>query len=137
MLSKNKFFKQRLFIIAISICFSFIGLIIILYIFNENIVLYKTPSIILSDNKYYNNPNPIRLGGIVKQSSVEHRDGYIIFVITDDNNEVKVIYKGILPSLFKEGQNVVVYGKLDSNNIFNAKELLAKHDEYYRPNITK
>ena len=138
MLSKNKFFKQRLFIVAITVCFSFIGLVIILYIFNENIILYKTPSIILSNkNRYYDNLNPIRLGGVVKEGSVEYKDEYIIFTVYDNNSEIKVKYKGIIPSLFKEGQNVIVYGKLDDNNIFNAKELLAKHDEYYRPNITK
>lgn len=135
MLNKNKFFKQRLSIIIITIFFSFIGLVIILYIFNENIVLYKTPSVLLNSNNKYsnNNLNYIRLGGIVKNGSVEYKDQYIIFTIFDNTAEVKIVYRGVIPSLFKEGQNVIVYGKLSDNNVFDAKELLAKHDENYRP----
>jgi cytochrome c-type biogenesis protein CcmE len=134
MLRKNKLFKQRLFIIIITLFSAFIGLFIILYIFNENIVLYKTPSALLNNNKYDNNNlNYIRLGGIVKNGSVKYKGEYVMFTIYDNDAEIKTIYKGVIPSLFKEGQNVIVYGKLSDNNMFDAKELLAKHDENYRP----
>ena len=57
----------------------------------------------------------------------------VSFVVTDFENEVEVKFIGILPDLFKEGQGVVVEGRLDKNYILTAKEVLAKHDENYMP----
>ena len=57
----------------------------------------------------------------------------ISFIITDFNEEIKIYYIGILPDLFKEGQGVVVEGIVENNGIFNAKYVLAKHDENYMP----
>ena len=55
------------------------------------------------------------------------------FILTDTINEVKVIYEGILPDLFREGQGIVANGKLQSNTVFIADQVLAKHDENYMP----
>ena len=60
------------------------------------------------------------------------KDSHVI--IYDDKKEMEVVYKGLIPSLFKEGQNVITYGKFNKDEgQFKAKELLAKHDENYIP----
>jgi cytochrome c-type biogenesis protein CcmE len=76
-----------------------------------------------------------RLGGLVKVGSVERaNDGLTVnFVVTDNHKEIPVIFSGILPDLFKEGTGVVAQGKLSSGGIFEADEVLAKHDEKYMP----
>ena len=134
MLLKNKFLAQRILIISFFICISSAGLAVLLYTFNNNIVLYQTPSMLLVDTGLNNNTKFIRVGGIVKEGSVKYYDSTIKFTIYDDKKEMKVIYKGVIPSLFKEGQNVIIYGKFNKNEEqFEAKELLAKHDENYIP----
>ncbi len=134
MLLKNKFLAQRILIISFFICISSAGLAVLLYTFNNNIVLYQTPSMLLVDTGLNNNTKFIRVGGIVKEGSVKYYDSTIKFIIYDDKKEMKVIYKGVIPSLFKEGQNVIIYGKFNKNEEqFEAKELLAKHDENYIP----
>ena len=110
------------------------GLTVLLYTFNNNIVLYQTPSMLLVDTNLENNTKFIRVGGIVKEGSVKYNDSTIKFIIYDDKKEMKVVYKGVVPSLFKEGQNVIIYGKFNkAEEQFEANELLAKHDENYIP----
>ncbi|MBU6955015.1 MULTISPECIES: cytochrome c maturation protein CcmE [unclassified Hahella] len=77
----------------------------------------------------------IRVGGMVVDGSV-NRDGKslaVAFTVTDYNNNVNVKYTGILPDLFREGQGIVATGKLDAQGVFQAEEVLAKHDEKYMP----
>jgi len=76
-----------------------------------------------------------RLGGLVEEGSVMREEGEIEinFVVTDMAQRVKVSYSGILPDLFAEGQGVVAQGRMGSNNVFVADEVLAKHDETYMP----
>ena len=76
-----------------------------------------------------------RIGGLVVNGSVirNTEDLKVSFVLTDTMNEVKVIYEGILPDLFREGQGIVANGKLQPDNIFVADQVLAKHDENYMP----
>jgi len=74
-----------------------------------------------------------RMGGLVKEDSVKRLEGVDVeFVVTDRVNEVKVVYSGILPDLFEEGQGVIAQGRMQ-NGIFKAEEVLAKHDENYMP----
>lgn len=76
----------------------------------------------------------LRLGGLVTPRSVhQDADGTLHFTITDNTASIAVTYKGIIPSLFREGQGVVVEGTLHDKNHFNATHLLAKHDENYMP----
>lgn len=134
MLLKNKFLAQRVLIILFFILITSAGLTVLLYTFNSNIVLYQTPSMLLVDANLENNAKFIRVGGIVKDGSVKCNDGTIKFIIYDDKKEMRVVYKGVIPSLFKEGQNVIMYGKFNNDEVqFKAKELLAKHDENYIP----
>jgi cytochrome c-type biogenesis protein CcmE len=76
-----------------------------------------------------------RLGGLVEEGSVMREEGQIEinFFVTDMAERVKVSYSGILPDLFAEGQGVVAQGRMSSDNVFVADEVLAKHDETYMP----
>ncbi|EPJ51004.1 MAG: ccmE/CycJ protein [Osedax symbiont Rs2] len=77
----------------------------------------------------------IRAGGMVQQGSVKRDPNslQVEFVLTDFKQNLTVIYKGILPDLFREGQGVVAQGQLDKQGVFQAVEVLAKHDEKYMP----
>ncbi|MCB1803378.1 MAG: cytochrome c maturation protein CcmE [Gammaproteobacteria bacterium] len=76
-----------------------------------------------------------RLGGLVEAGSVKRDDGSLVvnFVVTDMAQRVSVAYSGILPDLFAEGQGVIAQGRMGSDNVFVAEEVLAKHDETYMP----
>ena len=76
-----------------------------------------------------------RLGGFVKSGSISPRgdDLSVTFVITDHQADIAVSYKGVLPDLFREQQGVIVTGAFDARGVFQASELLAKHDENYMP----
>lgn len=135
---KNRFLTQRIIVIFFFFIVTSVGLAILLYTFNNNIVLYKTPSTVLNDAYIEGNIKPIRIGGVVKEKSIKYINDVVEFVIHDDKREMKAIYKGVVPSLFKEGQNVIIYGKFNRNEgQFEAKELLAKHDENYIPDNYK
>ena len=75
----------------------------------------------------------IRVGGMVKKSSVFVNSDEIKFIITDFKNEINVNYSGVLPNLFAEGKGVVAEGFLKDKNFFLATKILAKHDENYMP----
>ena len=100
---------------------------------------FFSPSEILE--KKISSSENVRLGGMVKKDSVKKKETEIgerkvqetIFTITDFEREIFVYYVGILPDLFSEGQGVVVEGNLINENRFNAKIVLAKHDENYMP----
>ena len=105
----------------------------VLYALKNNVSLYFTPT------QVYNKEAPqgrnFRIGGLVEVGSVKREtDGLTVhFNITDNARIMPVVYKGILPDLFKEGKGVVAQGKLEADNVFHAEEVLAKHDENYMP----
>ena len=104
---------------------------LVLNAFEENLVFFFTPSQVASGEAPKN--RAFRIGGLVKDGSVQ-RDGVNVrFVVTDTVNDVPVTYTGILPDLFREGKGVVAQGKLDDSKTFKATEVLAKHDENYMP----
>lgn len=105
---------------------------LVLNAFEENLVFFFTPSQVVNGEAPKN--RAFRIGGMVKDGSLQ-RDGVSVrFVVTDMANEVPVSYTGILPDLFREGKGVVAQGKLDdSGKGFQASEVLAKHDENYMP----
>jgi cytochrome c-type biogenesis protein CcmE len=104
---------------------------LILTAFEDNIVFFYSPTELV-DKK----PDPaqrLRIGGLVMAGSVEKLAGAVVtFTITDTAKTVTVQYKGILPDLFREGQGVVAEGHF-KNGVFQADEVLAKHDENYMP----
>lgn len=106
---------------------------LILYALKQNINLFFTPTQLLQTE--IKQDQVIRIGGYVKKNSI-HFDNTgmnVRFVITDRKNEISVDYHGVLPNLFKEGQGVVVTGKLSGLHQMLADQVLAKHDEKYMP----
>ena len=77
----------------------------------------------------------IRVGGLVVEGSVSREEGSLTvrFDLTDTVQAITVLYKGILPDLFREGQGIVAIGQLGPGGVFKADEVLAKHDENYMP----
>ncbi|GJL92070.1 cytochrome c maturation protein CcmE [Hyphococcus sp.] len=76
----------------------------------------------------------IRLGGLVETGSLNHGDGLeIMFRVTDGGATLPVLYSGILPDLFREGQGVIAQGAFNHDGVFVAETILAKHDENYIP----
>lgn len=110
---------------------------LVLYALKKNINLYLTPTQTTSGEAP--RKSAFRMGGMVKKGSFKHGVGlHVSFVLTDFKTNVKVIYKGVIPTLFREGQGVIVEGQLRKDGTFVATEVLAKHDEKYMPpNITK
>jgi cytochrome c-type biogenesis protein CcmE len=94
-------------------------------------VFFYPPSEI---SKIENNRGKVRVGGIVKNGSITREtDNKIRFIITDYSEELEIIYQGILPALFREGQGIVAEGNFKLPKSFLAIKLLAKHDENYMP----
>jgi cytochrome c-type biogenesis protein CcmE len=123
-----RFLKIIVFLLTIGI-----GVAIILKVFNDNIVFFWGPADIVS-RKIIPSTKIVKVGGLVKVGSVDRDkiNGMLRFVITDGNNEIQIIYKGILPNLFREGQSTIATGYL-RDGYFDAEDLLAKHDENYIP----
>lgn len=108
---------------------------VILTTFRESLVFFFTPSqlYIKIEEARFDPEREIRLGGLVKTGSIVAReDGSIRFTVTDLTREIDVEYRGLLPTLFREGQGVVASGKITNNHMV-ASEILAKHDENYMP----
>ena len=101
--------------------------------FDENLMFFYQPSEIASGKAPAD--HPIRVGGLVIAGTVKRKeDGLTVaFGLTDNTSNIKVEYTGILPDLFREGQGIVALGKLNSEGVFIASEVLAKHDENYMP----
>ena len=99
---------------------------------NENVVYFFSPT------EIYDKPNislnkKIRIGGLVKENSLDKSQKSIKFIITDLKNEIIVVYNGPVPNLFSEGKGVVAEGKLKDKKYFVADKIMAKHDENYMP----
>ena len=122
--------RKRFYIIFSAFTFFSFVVGIILIALQDNILFFYSPSEILEKNLKQN--EKVRLGGLVEENSVLRNDIKINFIITDLKKTIEVSYEGILPDLFREGQGVIVNGYL-KNNIFEASEVLAKHDENYMP----
>ena len=125
--------KVKLRILFITLLFSSIILFVYLFLksFEENVVYFLSPSEIkvlpeVSTNK-------IRVGGMVKDQSININSEIINFIITDFKNEINVTFSGSVPNLFSEGKGVVAEGYLKDRSFFEAKKILAKHDENYMP----
>ena len=123
---KIRFIKVISFVIVVAI-----GVYIILFNLEKNITFFYPPSKL---HEIKDISKLVRIGGIIKEGSYRRiQDNSAKFIITDYIVDIEVSYVGILPALFKEKQGIVARGKMQSNNLFIASELLTKHDEYYRP----
>ena len=127
---------QRLLLIFLTILTIFSAILLILYNTRENVSFFYTPSEINKSDMISN--KVIRIGGFVENNSFNKISSSLFrFKITDEKASILVTYKGILPDLFKEGQGAVIEGFFEDNNIFNATEVFAKHDENYVPATIK
>jgi cytochrome c-type biogenesis protein CcmE len=106
---------------------------LVLSAFQKNLVFFFTPSQVAANEAPVG--KSFRIGGLVEKGSVKREaDGVTVqFVVTDTAKSLPVLYKGILPDLFREGKGVVTQGRLGPDGLFRAEEVLAKHDENYMP----
>ena len=101
--------------------------------FRNNLVFFFSPTQVAAKEAPVN--RTFRIGGLVEEGTLK-RDGdglTVRFTVTDTAASIPVVYKGILPDLFKEGRGCVAQGRLGSDGVFRAEEVLAKHDENYMP----
>ena len=127
--------KRTLRIYYISFILISLSLLFFMFIktFNDNLLFYRSPSQIT--NSEFPDNYVFRVGGVVLDGSlIKSKDTMNVkFAITDYEKNLDITYTGILPDLFREGQGVVMRGKLGNDGIFYAEEVLAKHDETYMP----
>jgi cytochrome c-type biogenesis protein CcmE len=124
---------KKLTIIIMSVAALGLSAALVLDAFQSNLVFFFSPSQVAANEAPRG--RSFRIGGLVEEGSVKRQsDGITVsFVVTDTAKNIPVVYTGILPDLFKEGKGVVAQGKLSSDGVFRADEVLAKHDENYMP----
>ncbi len=128
--------KRRMWVLALGLLGLGSATALVMTAFQDNLVFFLAPSEIAARH-----PGPdraFRLGGLVEAGSVRKSvtaDGRpeARFIVTDGPATVNVVYVGVLPDLFREGQGVVTLGKLGTDGLFRASEVLARHDETYMP----
>ena len=125
--------KRRLMMIILILVGVGTATALALTAFNKNMMFFYSPSQVVAGEAPQN--RSFRVGGMVKEKSLSRdKDGITArFVVHDNAKDVTIIYTGILPDLFREGQGIVAQGKLGSDGVFVASEVLAKHDENYMP----
>lgn len=122
--------KRRIHLVVASGLLLVIAALLMGYGFRDGIAYFRLPSDVVNET-----PPPeelFRLGGLVAEGSVIEDQDKTIFEITDSDHAVVVVFRGILPDLFAEGQGVIALGRL-ADGVFSATEVLAKHDETYMP----
>lgn len=125
--------KQRLYLVLFIALFSSAAVGLVTYALRGNINLFYPPAEVVAGNAPIG--QAIRVGGMVVEDSVQRADDSleIRFEVTDFKESVAIVYVGILPDLFGEGQGAVASGILNDDGVLQATEILAKHDENYMP----
>jgi cytochrome c-type biogenesis protein CcmE len=124
---------KRLALVAVALGLLAFATGLVLSAFRTNLVFFFTPSQVAAQEAPLD--KAFRIGGLVEEGSVRREpDGLTVrFNVTDTAKTIPVVYKGILPDLFREGKGVVTQGRLGEDGVFVASEVLAKHDENYMP----
>ena len=124
---------KKLMVIVLGLAGLGIAAALVLNAFQSNLVFFFSPTQVAKGEAPTD--RAFRIGGLVESGSVKREvDGLTVrFVVTDTAKSMNVVYKGILPDLFKEGKGVVAEGKLGADGLFTATQVLAKHDENYMP----
>ncbi len=125
--------KQRRAVL-IGACLGVLALAVglVLVALRDSIVFFYSPSEVTE--KHLGMGQRFRLGGLVEDGSLRRGEGTTIrFIVTDKRATLPVTYTGVLPDLFREGQGVVAEGTLETDGVFHADSVLAKHDENYMP----
>ncbi len=125
--------RQRLYLVLFVAVFSSAAIGLVVYAMRGNINLFYPPARVVAGEAPVG--KPIRVGGMVVKGSVQRADDslQVEFQLTDFQSFVPVVYTGILPDLFGEGQGAVASGVLNADGVLEATEILAKHDENYMP----
>ena len=125
--------RQRLWVVLSIVLFSSAAVGLALYALRGNIDLFYPPAAVAAGAAPLD--TSIRVGGMVVDGSVRRAADslQVRFAVTDYRASVEVIYEGILPDLFAEGEGVVASGRLGADGVLRADQVLAKHDEDYMP----
>lgn len=125
--------KQRLLLVLFIVAMASIAAALLGYALRENINLFYTPAKIAAGEAP--SGTTIRAGGMVVDGSIRRASDslFVSFLVTDGAANLEIHYSGILPDLFTEGEAAVVTGELDEHGVFQASQVLAKHDENYTP----
>jgi cytochrome c-type biogenesis protein CcmE len=124
--------QRRLTLIGVGLAVLALAAALVLSALKESIVFFNSPTDLAE--KQIVPGTRIRLGGLVKPGSLIRDDNLLVrFAVTDGKREIVVVYQGIVPDLFREGQGVIAEGALDPQGTFKADTILAKHDERYMP----
>ena len=121
----------RLYYFLVGFVALVLGTSLILNAFEDGIVFFYSPADLKL--KKIDSNQKIRIGGLVEKGTLVQKNELFSFKVTDNQENINVIFSGILPDLFREGQGVVAEGYLMKPGEFNAIEILAKHDENYMP----
>jgi cytochrome c-type biogenesis protein CcmE len=123
--------RKRLWMLMGSLSVLGVAAALVLVSLSDNIVFFYSPTQIAEKNPPAD--RRFRLGGLVEAGSLKKQGEEVRFRVTDTHKTVDVVYRGLLPDLFREGQGVVAEGALNGSGVFVAREVLAKHDETYMP----
>ena len=123
--------KLRILFLSLLLISVVLATFLILKSLEENVVYFLSPTDIKNISEVDN--KKIRIGGMVKNNSINIDSNNVTFIITDFKNEISVTYSGLVPNLFQEGKGVVAEGFLKDKSFLDAKKILAKHDENYMP----
>ena len=125
--------RQRLIVVLSIVVGASVAAGLIFYALNENLNLFYSPSQVAAGEAPTG--QRIRAGGMVREGSVEIASDKLEyrFVVTDYAHDLAVVYEGIIPDMFAEGEGVVATGIINDNGVMEASEVLAKHDENYMP----
>jgi len=122
---------KRIAAIALGVAALGVAAALVLTAFEKNLVFFFTPSQVAANEAPAG--RTFRIGGMVQAGSVKREGVDVRFVVTDTVKSIPVTYRGTLPDLFREGKGVVAQGQIGADGVFQAKEVLAKHDENYMP----
>lgn len=123
--------NKRLLIFVLSSILTILGMYLILKNASKNAMFFLEPTELLQSKKLYIGKE-IKIGGLVALKSLKYNKNEIQFYATDCKTQILILYTGVLPNLFREGQGIIAYGKYNGEFIL-ATRLLTKHDEYYYP----
>ena len=123
--------RRRLWMLVASLVVLGAAVALVLTELNDNLVFFYSPSQVAEKNVPAE--RRFRLGGLVEMGSVKKNGQEVRFTVTDTHKTIAVVYRGLLPNLFREGQGVIAEGSLGPDCVFVAREVLAKHDENYMP----
>jgi cytochrome c-type biogenesis protein CcmE len=122
---------KRIAAIVVGVVALGIATALVLTALQQELVFFFTPSDVAANKAPQG--RTFRVGGMVEKGSVKREGVEVRFMVTDTAKTIPVVYRGALPDLFREGKGVVAQGQLGADGVFQAREVLAKHDENYMP----